>query len=68
MLISYVFRGEDVDIDVTDRSEPYEWLFYGKTIEEHDALKITPEEDAAIYLCIAEALYDRAANANPFED
>lgn len=68
MLISYVFRGEEVDIDVTDRREPYEWLFYGKALEEHDALRITPEEEAAICLHIAETLYDRAVNSNPFED
>jgi hypothetical protein len=56
MLISYVFRGEEVDIDVTDKREPYEWLFFGVTVDEHNALAITNEEEDAIFICINRAL------------
>ena len=68
MLISYVFRGEEIDLDVTDRREPYEWNFYGMTPEQYNALDVTGAEEEAISVRIGEVLYDRAVCANPFED
>ncbi len=68
MLISYVFRGQEVDIDVTDKIEPYEWLFYGVKPEDHDALKITDAEEEAISNRIHEVLCDMAANWCPEDD
>lgn len=68
MLISYVFRGQEVDIDVLDKREPYEWTFYGIPVEDQNAMNITAEEEEAIAVRIGEVLYDQAANANPFED
>lgn len=68
MLISYVFRGEEVDIDVTDMREPYEWLFCGVKPEDHDALKVTSTEEEEINTRIHEVLYDRAASWCPEDD
>lgn len=68
MLISYVFRGEEVDIDVTDRREPYEWLFFGMSPEQYNALGVTGDEAEAISVRIGEVIYDQAMCANPFED
>jgi hypothetical protein len=64
VLISHTFRGEEVDIDVTDKREPYEWLFYGKTPAEHDALNVTDAEELEIYQLIHNSLYERAACAS----
>jgi hypothetical protein len=60
MLISYVFRGQEIDLDVTSKVEPYEWDFAGMTAEEYNALNVTAHEEEAIATCIGEALYDRA--------
>lgn len=68
MLISYVFRREEVDIDVTDKREPYEWIFFGMTADQYNALNVTAEEEEAISVHIGEVLYDNAMCANPFED
>lgn len=50
------FRGEAnffVDYDI-DESGTVEWCFHGLNAEQHDALKITPEEyDAIAQACIA---------------
>jgi hypothetical protein len=64
MLMSYVLRGEEVDIEITDRREPYEWLIVGKTPAEHDAMMLTDAEEADIYQAIATTLYERAATAS----
>lgn len=68
MLISYVFRGKEIDLDVTNRQEPYEWDFFGMTADEYNALNVTAAEEEAISVRIGDVLYDRAVNANPFED
>lgn len=68
MLISYVFRGEEVDLDVITRTDPIEFNIYGLTTEQYNALNVTAEEEMAICTHIAETLYDMAVNANPFED
>lgn len=68
MLISYVFRGDEIDIDVTDKSEPYEWNFYGMTTDQYNALNVTGEEEETISVRVGEVLLDQAVNANPFED
>lgn len=65
MLISYTFRGEEIDLDVTDRREPYEWHFFGLTAEQYNALDVTAEEEEAISVHIGEALYERAMCAGP---
>jgi hypothetical protein len=61
MLMSYVLRGEEIDIDITDRREPYEWLIVGKTSAEIDAMNLTTEEDEAIYQALYQFLWERAA-------
>lgn len=68
MLISYTFRGQEVDLDVTDRREPYEWHFFGMTADEYNALNVTGEEEEAISIRIGEVLLDQAMCANPFQD
>lgn len=68
MLISYLFRGEEIDLDVTDRREPYEWNFFGMRPDQYNALNVTAEEEEAISVRIGEVLYDHAMCANPFED
>ena len=68
MLISYVLRGEEVNIDVTDRREPYEWLIAGKTVDELNAMNITAEEEEAIGTAIHNALYDNAMSWCPEDD
>jgi hypothetical protein len=68
MLISHKFRGEEVDIDVTSKVEPYEWLFYGKSLAEHDALKVTDAEEEEISQLIHNTLYDRASSWCPEDD
>ena len=62
MLISHKFRGEEVDIDVTRKVPPYEWLFYGKSPAECDALALTEAEEEEISQLIYNTLYDRAAS------
>lgn len=64
MLMSHVLRGEEIDIEITDRREPYEWKIVGKTPAEHDAMCLTNEEDEAIYQAIYQTLYERAATAS----
>ena len=68
MLISYAFRGEEVDLDVTNRREPYEWTIFGMTADQYNALNVTADEEEAISVHIGEVLYDQAMCANPFED
>ena len=68
MVISYVFRGSEVDIDVTSKLEPYEWGFMGLTTDEYNALNVTAEEEEAIAARIGDVLYDRAANWCPEDD
>jgi len=61
-LVSVTFRGEeqDVEIDHDGGYEPdtgsheIEWHFYGLTPEQHDALKITAEEEQAIHEQLAQ--------------
>jgi hypothetical protein len=60
VLISYVFRGEEIDIDVTQRQEPYEWLFFGMTPDQYNGLNVTAEEEDAIAVHIGEVLLERA--------
>jgi hypothetical protein len=64
MLISYVFRGEAIDIDVT-RSEPYDWTFCGLTADEYNALNVTADEEEAIAARIEAVLHERAVYAGP---
>lgn len=66
MIVCVHFRGEDWDVDVTDRMVP-EWLFCGLTLDGHCALNITVEEQARIAEQIMDALYDQALCENPFE-
>ena len=68
MLISHKFRGQEIDLDVTDRREPYEWHFFGMTVDEYNALNVTGAEEEAISVRIGEVLLDQAMCANPFED
>jgi hypothetical protein len=65
MLVSFNFRGEDVDLDVTSESEPYEWVICGMTTEQYNALNVTADEEAAMAAAIGEALYDRAVKWCP---
>lgn len=65
MLVRFKFRGEDVDLDVTSKLEPYEWGICGMTTEQYNALNVTAEEEAAMAAAIDEALYDRAVNWCP---
>lgn len=65
MLISYTFRGQEIDIDVTSKVEPYEWHFMGMTTDEYNALNVTAEEEEAIASTIGETLYDHAVNSSP---
>lgn len=67
MLISYVFRGEEIDLDVTNRREPYDWHFFGMTADQYNALNVTGDEEEAISVYIGETLYDRAMCAS-FDD
>lgn len=64
MLISHILRGEEVDIDVTDRREPYEWLIVGLTPEQHDALQLTDDEEQEIYELISRVLWERALSGD----
>lgn len=68
MLISYVFRGQEVDIDVTDKREPYEWTFFGMTTDDYNALNVTGAEEEAISIRIGDVLMEQAMCSNPFED
>lgn len=65
MLISHMFRGQEIDLDVTSKLEPYEWHFIGMTTDEYNALNVTAEEEEAIATLIGETLYDRAVNWCP---
>lgn len=65
MLISYVFRGEEIDLDVTCRQEPYEWKFCGMTADEYNALGVTADEEMAIAEHIGATLVERAMCAGP---
>lgn len=67
-LIGIKFRGEEQDVVVvrdggyesdTDAHE-IEWHFYGMTPEQHDALKMTAEEETSVYDQLAEILSDPA--------
>ncbi|MBA4019150.1 MAG: hypothetical protein C0483_18445 [Pirellula sp.] len=65
-LISIQFRGEEQDVEVVRDSgyEPdtgaheIEWHFYGLTAEQHDALKMTAEEETNVCDQLAEILSD----------
>ena len=65
MLISHTFRGQEIDIDVTSKLEPYEWHFFGMTTDEYNALAVTADEEVEIATLIGETLYDRAVNSCP---
>ena len=70
MLIGVKLRGKDYDVDVTDRldyAEPV-WTWFGLTGDEIAALNVTTSEEDAVTLQVSQALWDRAATANPFED
>lgn len=68
MLITHIFRGQEVDIDVTDRREPYEWVFYGMPRDERDAITLTDAEEDEIFQLISTTLYERAASWCPEDD
>lgn len=65
MLISYVFRGEEIDLDVTDRRWPYEWSFWDMTADQYNALAVTAAEEEAIAVHIDSVLHERAMFAGP---
>lgn len=65
MLIDHTFRGQEVAIDVTDAREPYEWVFYGMSREERDAITLTDAEEDEIYQLVSKTIFERAATACP---
>ena len=63
------FRGEpDVLVDYSaDASGPgtgisIEWMFHGKSPEEHDAINVTDDEEEAIIQACIDAYNDDACN------
>lgn len=68
MILSHTFRGQEIDIDVTRKVEPYEWRVLGLTIEQENELRLTDAEEGEIYALISNALYEQAANWCPEDD
>lgn len=59
MIISITFRGEEQDIKVTSKLEPYDWHFLDIQLNK---LTLTNEEEEEIYQIIYQAIFDDACN------
>lgn len=67
--VTITFRGEERDVEFEDHgyeadtnAHPLDWWFAGLTPEQHDALKITDEEDQAIYEELCQHSYETAGD------
>jgi hypothetical protein len=63
-LVAVLFRGEERDVEIDfdggyeadTNAHEIQWHFHGMTPEEHDALRITDEEEQSVYEQIARCL------------
>ena len=70
MLIGVKLRGEEYDVEVTDRRDydDPEWSRFGMTGDDIAALNVTTREEDEITAQVSQTLYDRAANWCPEDD